>query len=368
VRALENLCGLGVRNYNNMLYSVLMMKRQYLLCFAFFLLFSCSGSKNKSGSDTGIKRRTETELKSAIYVSKTRMEAPSQTLFVELIESGRYTVDEILEIEYYAGEGNIEYSNRLFKIFVETLNREITSLTILGPPDFNDFSPLLELKSLRNMEIESDTLTDSNLKGISVLAELENLTSLKIQANKITDLSPLSALVNLKELTLVSENIADLSALLPLVNLEKLYFYNAYSQSITDISRLGGLETLVLRFNSAQIKVDIAPLQNLVNLKVLAIHNYKTYFDFQKQYEELDITPLGYLFKLEDLYIGSFTVNDLSVLLYLPNLVKIDLQDAKIDEYNDTLLRNSSGAEITTMWDYLYMEEEDGHEDYKDMY
>jgi len=78
-------------------------------------------------------------------------------------------------------------------------------------------------------------LQDNEIRDISPLADLPNLTSLAIGQNGVSDLSPLTDLTNLEELDLEGNRISDLS---PLANLANLIFLDLASNEISDITAL----------------------------------------------------------------------------------------------------------------------------------
>ena len=73
------------------------------------------------------------------------------------------------------------------------------------------------------------------------MSGLENLTSLHIWSNDITDVSPLADMTQLEVLRFTKNSVSDLSALAGLVNLKRL---SLKSNSVSDVSPLSGLESL----------------------------------------------------------------------------------------------------------------------------
>ena len=90
--------------------------------------------------------------------------------------------------------------------------------------------------------MESLSLQKNQIRDVSPLAELTNLTTLFLVRNQISDVSPLARLTRLKELHLSWNDIRDVSPLAGLVNLEKLMLVR---NPITDTSPLANLTKLV---------------------------------------------------------------------------------------------------------------------------
>ena len=75
-----------------------------------------------------------------------------------------------------------------------------------------------DLESLTSLDLE-----DNNISDISPLTGLTNLEELGLDGNEISDISPLSGLTNLEMLGLDGNEISDISPLSGLTNLEELW-------------------------------------------------------------------------------------------------------------------------------------------------
>jgi hypothetical protein len=217
---------------------------------------------------------------------------------------------------------------------IQYLERQDKAKTYLSLPlgNYTNFTPLLDFKDLEFLKIDNFELTD--ISGITVLSQQEKLTQLTIWAEKVTDISPLSALVNLRELSVDIKNTStDASELLPLVRLEKLAFVATSSKTIYNISQLTRLKSLYLYLHNNNI--DISPIQNLTNLECLEMEgpDYKV--------TEFDISWIGRLGNLKELELGYFKIVDVSPLLKLPHLSQVNVMWSEISDRNADLLRKA---------------------------
>ncbi len=111
-------------------------------------------------------------------------------------------------------------------------------------------------------------LAPGSLDDISMLADLKELTSLRLSITKIKDLTPLSGLKKLDRLDLGRTPVSDLKPLSGLTELTELLLDDT---EVTDLSPLSGLKKLeVLSIKNTRIS-DLGPLKDLVELKSLDI-------------------------------------------------------------------------------------------------
>jgi internalin A len=180
----------------------------------------------------------------------------------------------------------------------------LTNLTQLyiGGGDFKCVEPLSNLKSLTALGIWGAHNLD-----ISPLSELTALTSLNLSHNQISDISPLRNLRNLMYLGLYGNQIRDISPLNALTALTNL---DLGSNQIRDVSPLNGLTDLISLYLSHNQIGDISRLNNLIKLSRL--HLYVN--------QIRDITPLGALTSLTYLDLGFNQISDISSLHNLTNL------------------------------------------------
>ncbi len=118
----------------------------------------------------------------------------------------------------------------------------------------SDLTGLLEKQSL---EIEKKELTEEEAEAYASQV-LQNLQSLNLSENQVSDIGALEDLTGLTKLNLSSNQIKDISVLKKLKNLTIL---NLFSNELQDISALKGLsrlERLILSYNEIE---DLSPLQ-----------------------------------------------------------------------------------------------------------
>ena len=101
----------------------------------------------------------------------------------------------------------------------------------------SDFSPLLGLTQLRDLNLSNNAISD-----LSLLSGLTQLTVLDFSNNAISDLSPLSGLTQLTVLRLSYNTISDVSPLAGLIQVKQLILYG---NTLSDVSPLLELPQLV---------------------------------------------------------------------------------------------------------------------------
>ena len=143
-----------------------------------------------------------------------------------------------------------------------------------------NFDEISKFTSLEHLDITSD------IKDMSALKNLTNLTFLDISNNAVEDLSFLETLVELDELRIYANNVSDISSIKNLIKLQRLTIDNG---KVSDISALSNLNNLIsLSLDNQNIK-DLTPLSNLSNLEYL----------YLKDNNITDITALSNLTKLK---------------------------------------------------------------------
>ncbi|MYK19847.1 leucine-rich repeat domain-containing protein [Candidatus Poribacteria bacterium] len=106
----------------------------------------------------------------------------------------------------------------------------LTELVMLGIHPLSDVSPLANLTNLTKLKLANLPVSD-----VSALANLMNLTELEIAASDISDISAFANLTNLAELRLWGTEVSDVSVLANLTNLTEL---RLESSQISDIAPL----------------------------------------------------------------------------------------------------------------------------------
>ena len=130
----------------------------------------------------------------------------------------------------------------------------LTQLTYLrlGGNTISDVSPLANLTQLTSVDLYSNTISD-----VSPLANLTQLTYLRLGGNTISDVSPLANLTQLTYLELGNNAISDVS---PLANLTQLTYLNLYNNAISDVSPLAGLNLTGTQWDSTGLDLKLNPL------------------------------------------------------------------------------------------------------------
>ncbi len=202
----------------------------------------------------------------------------------------------------------------------------------------NNISDISALSNLRN--IESISLEENNVSDISALSNLTALTHLNISENSITDISALSDMTRLQILHLNRNTITDISALSDMTRLQKL---NLNRNTITDISALSDMTRLRLLYLQWNNISDISALSDLTELIILTLGNNNTTDDVIS-----DISHLSGLVKLEELYISS---NNISNITHLSGLTKLRILNLTANSIESiTTLSSLTELEHLYLW------------------
>ena len=210
----------------------------------------------------------------------------------------------------------------------------------LSDNNISDISPLAELKNVQSLR--SLTLSHNNISDISPLAELTQVGYLHLDNNNISDISPLAELKKLDYLHLDNNNISDISPLAELKNLRQLLLYDNNISDISPLAKLKKLERLFLSYNNIS---DILPLAGLTQLEELGLHGnnisdisplaglkkLKISWDilvYAKNLSEL----LPFAGRLERLNFSSRNISNISLLAEFKKLVELDLQNNNISD------------------------------------
>lgn len=173
----------------------------------------------------------------------------------------------------------------------------------LGEDD-GTLSPIEAFTNLTSLDI-----SNSHLISIEPLAELTNLTSLKLVDDLVPfDIEPLTKLTQLVSLRLALPELTDVNQLSKLKNLEKLDL--SYGFELTDIQGLASLKKLSwLSLQECRELIDITALSQFTELSYLDLSYCKSI---------TDVSPLAVLNKLQFLnIIGCEALTDLSPLAAL---------------------------------------------------
>ena len=194
--------------------------------------------------------------------------------------------------------------------------RAVVEMALNKPPD----APITadDLASLEVLRAGAGFGNSKNIQDLTGLELAINLTTLTLDYNPISDLSPIAGLVRLKHLDIQSlEPVPDLSPLAGLVNLENL---NLKFNDLSDLTPLAGLVRLEILEAPHNDISDLTPLAGLVRLKRLDLRDN----------DVSDLAPLAGLVRLEILEAPHNNISDLTPLADLGRLEVLDLPGNKI--------------------------------------
>ena len=192
-----------------------------------------------------------------------------------------------------------------------------------------------ESKITINLEVLK--LQNNKITNVSPLSELVYLQELDLNGNQISDIKPLSSLVNLQSLDLMVKKIIDIKPLSSLVNLQKLNLNHNQISDIKPLSSLVNLSKLLL--NGNQIS-DINPLASLVNLQWLSLEINQI----------SDIKPLDSLVNLQTLLLNNNQISDIDPLFSLVNLRWLHLRKNRISDED----KRNARQMLDYVWDLYF--------------
>ncbi|BDX08280.1 leucine-rich repeat domain-containing protein [Planctobacterium marinum] len=181
-----------------------------------------------------------------------------------------------------------------------------------------DNSPVLDLSPVAEFGSEHRwdglSLRGLQLTDINFLSQFEQILSLDVSDNNISDLSPLENLIYNYRLNLSNNQITDISKISLSSAPSLLYLYLAGNQ-ITDVSYLSNLKELrILDLENNQV-LDITALSDLTKVRRVNLNG--------NQVSEL--SPLGGLGSLTRLYLADNEIIDISMLFEMPQVLTLDL-------------------------------------------
>ncbi len=207
----------------------------------------------------------------------------------------------------------------------------------------SDLSPLKNLKKLRYLQLWDCPVSDlSPLAGLTELTEL-NLADQRWYDLGLIDLSPLTGLTNMEYLTVHNLKLSSgLTPLAGLINLKSLKFDDNNVTDVTPLANLNNLEHIITWGNPIS---DFSPLTKLTKLKKVDICGANiTDLSFLAGKPELtelylvkneitDITPLAELHGLTRLNLEGNNISDVSSIAGLTNLKWLKLTNNPITDF-----------------------------------
>jgi len=195
---------------------------------------------------------------------------------------------------------------------------------------FSDLTPLKNLQNLRTVVLSINLVTDfSPLAGHPTLTKLHSiggqltnafslsgitsLEELDLSGNdQLDDLTGLSTLENLQSLDISATPVSDLSALSSLTQLKVL---DLYYTDVADLTPLSGLTNIeVVDITNTEI-ANLSPLESATKLKVLTAAGTRI----------ASLEPLANAASLELIYVSSGYLDEISGLASKPNLKEATL-------------------------------------------
>ena len=166
--------------------------------------------------------------------------------------------------------------------------------------NLNDISILNNLIQLQELSL----YRNPNIKNLSVLKELSNLTLLNLGATNLQneDLNVIKDLENLELLAIHDNPISDISSLKNLESLISLYIYWCEIENIEVVQNFKNLELLSMMDNEIS---NIEPVSGLTNLEILSFTDNKI----------SSIEPVKDLINLEFLNFANNNVSDINPLI-----------------------------------------------------
>ena len=196
------------------------------------------------------------------------------------------------------------------------------------------------LESLTKIDYDGKRKSDS-VKNLEGLQHAVNLTSLELERNLLTDLSPIAGLTKLTNLRMWGcKTIVDITPLANLASLKSLQIHDNLITDLTPLEGLTNLTSLTILTNPAD---DLTPIGSLTNLVTLNIGNMQNVTSFEpiqnlpklktltiSHYSGLDLTPISKLTTLTSINGFKSNYGDLSALSTLTNLQTVSFEEANL--------------------------------------
>ena len=195
---------------------------------------------------------------------------------------------------------------------------------------------LKELKGITKLYLNNNYLT-----GVNFLGELKNLTTIDLSKNNLFDFRFLKDLENLTSLDLRDSNLTSVNFLEELRNLTSLDLSNNKLRDFSFLFKLKSLTSLNLSYNKLTKAKSLKELKNLTSLNLS--YNKISTTSFLKELNNLNSLNLGYnnltdvsflkeLKNLNSLILGYNKLTDVSFLKELKNLNSLILGYNKLTD------------------------------------
>lgn len=235
------------------------------------------------------------------------------------------------------------YRDSKDRVFINDLNIFVPVGTI------SDISDFALLKNAKAIAIEANQVSD-----ISPLFQIKTLEELTLNCNPIKTLDGIEALQNLKSITLVNTDIQDISPLFKIPSLERISFEYTYVRSIDGIQALKRLTDL--RIGNSNL-TDISAL----NLVDFSYSNNFVGFAFEAKNSLVkDFSPLGNIPKFSQIMLSIDRLD--RILPYIRNKQVRDLNISNSDITRIQSFSSIQGMEYLELPDSQRLSSLDGIE------
>ena len=189
--------------------------------------------------------------------------------------------------------------------------------------------PGKEIECLDGLEyaenLERLNASNNKLETLEPIKDLRNLEDLNVSINQLRDIQALHGFRQLKRLDISRNNLytMDVSSIAAMIDLEYLNLERSKIDSIEYIEHCRKLETV--NINTENGPFSYAILGTLKHLKKLKMARMRLF----------DVEDLTYLSHIEELDLSTNLMSDLSPLLSMTNLTKLDVSNCPyLTEYD----------------------------------
>jgi hypothetical protein len=211
-------------------------------------------------------------------------------------------------------------------------------------------------------------------EGIVSLVGLElavNLRTLDIPANQFTDLSPLANLPNLELLKVHFNNLTEINVLLQIPNLQEVHLNHnlldltsgSDARNVIEELKVRGVKVYHDAFPPTPDEEAITIPDSILESVLREDLNYPAgqitesvlgclAFLHSGDYRGIsDLTGLEYATNIEEIYMPGNQVEDITVLLSLPNLRWVNIEDNPLDSSARTVIEELISRGVTVVHD-----------------
>lgn len=190
---------------------------------------------------------------------------------------------------------------------------DLLGLRLIDCDDVNDYSPLMTLTNLEELNIQS-----SQLKSIDFIRQMPNLTNFGIEDTQVSNISALESCTGLSYLSLLDNTeIDDYSVISGLTHLTQMELELNYGGTLPSLAGLAQLQWLSVKYAG-----DLTPLKDAANVTYLSLEECSGW----------ELESITAMQNLTALVINDFSsyVDSLEPLTRLPNLTLLDLEDTPV--------------------------------------